>query len=361
MENNCNTYPNNKIEELNKYVENFENDINSMKDICEKINNWTERGIDLVSCHEPLNLQIESWKNTMNDIIEIFSNNILELKQYDDRISNEENINLEELSGSNIDKWSYLYNIYEKLYINLNKDIDILNNVINDLSKYNNLGVKLGNVNETINQQIDDIKNAISISLSGLEEIINKIKEESKKVLEEGEIIDDSENEENTNVLALYTTAHSDANTFYMYMHNNLNISWNPEVDGKNMEKHVTKVIYDSKSPLYDAEKGSDVYLTNTENQYKHLYYGYDKNDLIHENIDDTDYGILYADQSGYSYTINFFYSPLWQGFQYENFKNLMATKGQEYLGGQSSSEKLFVILSTEEISDFSGIKYRGE
>ena len=55
-----------KLEELNKYVENFENDINSMKDICEKINNWTERGIDLVSCHEPLNLQIESWKNTMN-------------------------------------------------------------------------------------------------------------------------------------------------------------------------------------------------------------------------------------------------------------------------------------------------------
>ena len=179
--------------------------------------------------------------------------------------------------------------------------------------------------------------------------------------MEEGEIIDDSENEENTNILALYTTAHSDANTFYMYMHNNQNISWNPEVDGKNIEKHVTKVIYDSKSPLYDAEKGSDVYLTNTENQYKHLYYGYDKNDLIHENIDDTDYGILYADQSGYSYTINFFYSPLWQGFQYENFKNLMATKGQEYLGGQSSSEKLFVILSTEEISDFSCIKYRGE
>ena len=231
MEKSDNTYPNDKIEELNKYVENFENDINSMKDICEKINDWTQRGIDLESCHQPLNLQIESWENTMNDIIEIFKNNIIELKQHDDRISNEENINLEELSGNNIDKWNYLYSIYEKLYVNLNKDIDILNNVINDLSKYDNLGVKLGNVNETINQQIDDIKNAISISLSGLEEIINKIKEESKKVLEEGEIIDDSENEENTNVLALYTTAHSDANTFYMYMHNNLNISWNPEVD----------------------------------------------------------------------------------------------------------------------------------
>ena len=74
--NNNNTYPNDKIEELNKYVENFENDINSMIDICEKINNWTERGIDLGSCNQPLNLQIESWKNTMNDIIETFSINI---------------------------------------------------------------------------------------------------------------------------------------------------------------------------------------------------------------------------------------------------------------------------------------------
>ena len=83
-----NKYPNDKITESYNYIENFQNDIDCMIDILDKINVWNSRGINLESCNDPLNNQIELWKNTMDDIINEFKNNIIILKKYDDRIQN---------------------------------------------------------------------------------------------------------------------------------------------------------------------------------------------------------------------------------------------------------------------------------
>ena len=68
-----NKYPHDKIFESYKYIENFQNDINCMVDILEKITIWNSRGINLESCNDPLNDQIESWKNTMNNL-KVFAN-----------------------------------------------------------------------------------------------------------------------------------------------------------------------------------------------------------------------------------------------------------------------------------------------
>lgn len=351
-------YPNEKISELNIYIENFNNDINSMITISEKINDWTNRGVHLESCCEPLQNQIDSWKNTMNNIIVNFKNNILELKKHDDRISDNDTINIDELTGTYVEKWNYLYNIYQNIFTNLKKDIEILNNVTNDLNKYNDLGVKLGNATDIINEQINDINKGIDNSLSDLDDIINMIKDESIKIKDVDEVIEEVSN---NNYLALYANASSDANSFSINLHANTNVNWNPEVDGNKISTYVTKVIFDNYSPLYDIEKGTSAILTNTETPYKYLYYGFDKNEMIKEEIDNTDYGIQYADQLGYSYTINLFYSPLWQSYHLDNFKCLMANKGQTYVGGQISIDKLYIVLATEEIINFSNITFNGE
>ena len=179
-----NKYPNDKIIESYIYIENFQTDIDCMTNILENITIWNNRGINLESCNEPLNNQIELWKTTMDNLINEFKNNITILKEHDDRIKNtgttsENTINIDVPEGSIMEQWQYLYDIYEKIYINLNEDIDILNNALADLNNYNKIGVELGNVNEVINTQITNITNGINESLTGLDNIINKINDES--------------------------------------------------------------------------------------------------------------------------------------------------------------------------------------
>ena len=65
----------------------------------------------------------------MNNLIEKFRNNIITLKELDDRINTENNINISEVEGSYVERWEYLYTMYNNLFQNLKSDVDILNNV----------------------------------------------------------------------------------------------------------------------------------------------------------------------------------------------------------------------------------------
>ena len=118
----------------------------------------------------------------MNSLIEQFKNNILQLKSVDDRIVNDLVISFDTLEGTNISKWGYLCNIYNTIYTNLKKDIQILENVANDISQYNNLGVQLGNAIETIYTQKSDIEQSIISSTQELDQIIHTIKQECGKI-----------------------------------------------------------------------------------------------------------------------------------------------------------------------------------
>ena len=300
-----NKYPSDKINELNKYMNNFNNDIKAMKLILEKINEWNNRGFNLTSSVNPLKNQIDEWEKTMTLLLD-FNNNLINLKKLDDTIDT--NIEIKNIKGSFIDKWNNFYNIYKNLFDNLNADITLLKKVKNDINKYQDLGVKLGDSINIINNQINDILDGINNSLINLDEIKEKIKEVSKKILIEEEL-----NEKNDNILAMYTNISRDSNTFLVYMNMNKELRWDPDTDGKNILKYVTKALIDSKSEsgLYNSDYGNNQYNTNTNTQFNYIYYGFDKNNMIEDQIDDTDYGISYQDQHGYQYTLTSFHKPL--------------------------------------------------
>tara|TARA_B100000902_G_C27321435_1_gene924872 strand:- start:3212 stop:4327 length:1116 start_codon:yes stop_codon:yes gene_type:complete len=368
-----NKYPNDKITESYNYIENFQNDIDSMIDILDKINIWNSRGINLESCNDPLNNQIELWKNTMDDIINEFKNNIIILKKHDDRIQNASDLsdtnlltNIDIPEGTIMEQWKHLYDIYEKIYINLNEDINILNNALTDLNNYNKIGVELGDVNEVINTQITNITDGINESLNGLDNIINKIKDESKKILTEEELAQISntvQNEEN-NYLALYARYNFSEVSSMLYFNaiDNSHLEWNAEVDGNNIMKNMTQVYLDKNSPIYDEEIGENMIQTNAKKPFKYLYYGFSKDDMNCINISQNHF-VQYADQHGYQRTITIYHdTPTVHGSHLtDQYKDMFTKYGKEYKGLSTTTDKLFIIYSADEITDFTNIKIRGE
>ena len=184
-----NTYPVEKITELNSYMVNFVHDIVTMEDTLEQLNKLSTRGIFVDTAIGPLTNQIREWKLEMDSLIEEFINNILNLKELDDRIETDTNTDIVNLEGSYEIKWQYLYTIYNKLFDNLRSDIDILNNVNVDINKYEQLGVKLGESQNLINDQVNNITHGITDSLNELDNIIEKVKNQSKKILTEDELL----------------------------------------------------------------------------------------------------------------------------------------------------------------------------
>lgn len=181
-----NKYPSNKIKELNSYMKNFNKDIEVMKLILEKINEWNNRGLNLNLSIETLNSQIDKWEKTMDSLLLDFNNNLLQLKKLDDRIDS--NIIIQNIDGSYIEKWENFYEIYKNLFNNLNSDIDLLEKIKNNFNNYQDLGVKLVESINIIDNQINNILDGINNSLINLDEIIEKIKDVSKKILTDEEI-----------------------------------------------------------------------------------------------------------------------------------------------------------------------------
>jgi len=173
----------NIINILNENINNFNDDVAQMKDINNKLNNWIDNGIiSLEASIIPLHDQIQLWCDIMDNILLLFKENLIELKKVDDRITNTENIIINDENYTNDQKWNYYFSIYRNLFLNLKKDINILDNVINDINKYNNLGVNLGDALDTINNQKLNIQKNIKISITGLKEITNILNIEATKI-----------------------------------------------------------------------------------------------------------------------------------------------------------------------------------
>ena len=149
-------YPIDKIEQLVIYIENFNNDINEMKEVYNKLSEWVNRGLDINLGIDSLNKQIENWEKTMEILIENFKQNILKLKDLDDRIETDENTQIvENKNMTYIDKWTHFYPIYKQIFSNLEKDMENLTNVNDIISNYENLGIKLGDAKNTISVKIN--------------------------------------------------------------------------------------------------------------------------------------------------------------------------------------------------------------
>lgn len=356
-------YPNEKITESYKYIENFQSDIDCMIDILEKITTWNNRGINLESCNDPLDNQIKLWKNTMKDLINEFKENITILKEHDDRIQNTNIINIEVPEGTMMEQWEYLYDVYKKIYVNLNEDVDVLSNALSDLNNYNKIGVQLGDVNDVINAQITNITNGINKSITGLDNIINKIKEESKKILTEDELAE-AVNEGNNNYLALFAKYNFSEVSSMLYFNaaENSHLEWDATVDGNNIKKNMTQVYYDKNSPIYNEELGENMIYTNTETPFKYLYYGFSKDDMncidIHQG-----FFVQYSDQHGYQREITIYHKTPYdnQPRLLDHYNDMFTKYGKEYKGLSTTPDKLLIIYSADEINDFTNIEFRGE
>lgn len=361
-------YPENDIEKLNEYVINFNDDVLEMKEILKKLNNWVSKGIDIESSIGPLNNQINTWESVMDDLIEKFKLNITILKDFDDRINSSNTIEINEQGNNYKERWEYLYSIYKNIFINLEEDIHILMNVLASLGNYRSLGVELGNSLTIVNNQINRITIAVSDSIKDLNNIIETIKKESKKIINNNEsnsyqntnqeVIHISEN----NYLGVYCRYNFSQVSSMLYFNQNPHINWDPEIDGEYISQYMTKIFFDKKSPKYNEEIGEKTVINNSPLRFKYIYYGFSKNKMTGIKLNQS--LLQYADQHGYQYTITVYHDSHIENTDLsleDKYKEEFINNGKEYKDFGSTYDKLYIVYSCEEISDFSNIYFRGE
>ena len=144
------------IEQSNEYLEkiknnlqNLSNDIESLKDVKNKITSWKYRGLQLDTLL--LDNQIEDYIKKKNDFEKETKDKTVKLSELDYKINP---------TKENIDKNNYL-EFYKICLENLKTDLDILNDAVNNLSKFKNLGVELGTAFNSIDEQKEEIFNTI--------------------------------------------------------------------------------------------------------------------------------------------------------------------------------------------------------
>ena len=145
------------IEESDKYLEtiknnllNIKNDIESLKVTKDNILSWKYRGLEIdISL---LDNQISDFENKIN----LFENETKNKSEILFNLDHKINPN-----DDKIDKSNYLQ-FYSACLHNLKKDIDLLNNAVENLSKFKNLGIKLGDAFEKIEEQKQNLINKIN-------------------------------------------------------------------------------------------------------------------------------------------------------------------------------------------------------
>lgn len=349
-------YPIEKANKLNIHIDDFINDIDYMTNVIDKLGEWESRGLSIGNSIESLNNQIEVWNLEMKELIQKFSDVIYSLKELDDRIDSKNSIEINLNDNSYKQQWLYLLDIYNQLFINLKNDVNILNSVNTDINKYKELGIKLGDATETIENQINNIDNGLNASLIDLDELIKDIEIYSKKILTDNEV---ETNIMKNNLLAVYSTISVGANTFLLYFNLNQQIQWDSIKDGTNILNHVKKALLSNKSEIYNDEIGDIHYNTESTELYNWIYYGFDKNNMIKARILNEGNGASYQDEHGYQMILNIFYDKSTNIL--EELKILFEQNNMNYSTGSDTKHKLYIVFSIEEISDFTNITFRGE
>ena len=146
---------------LRSNIINIKTDIESLENVLNQIESWKLRGIEIDTTL--LENQISYMKNELGNFNINFNKDYEELKIIDDKIKVKSTIE----NGDIID-------MYDLIIHNLLNDLEILNNVVKDLSGFRDLGVKLGDAFESIEQQKEIIKNKILNSETTLKEYVDK-------------------------------------------------------------------------------------------------------------------------------------------------------------------------------------------
>lgn len=137
------------IAHLHGNIQNINHDIASLQTILAQIESWKLRGIDIDTTS--LEQQIESLEKELATFYASFQKDYDALKAIDDQIRVEPN----DMKSDNV------LDMYECVICNLLTDIDILDNAVRDLSKFKDMGVKLGSAFESISEQKEMIKSTL--------------------------------------------------------------------------------------------------------------------------------------------------------------------------------------------------------
>ena len=182
---------NNKIEKSNipdycNYIDNLIKDRNLVEKTRHNITQLLSRGIDVQLCLQPICDQEDVCNNRVDNQLHHLRHELETLKRKDDRIKS--NINIDNLIHSLEDKsvvesFKIVIDIYDSLYLNLLEDIDVLNRAKQDILGYINLGLGLDDAVNTIDNEINDIKNVLCSSKERLDEHIKVAKDESNLIV----------------------------------------------------------------------------------------------------------------------------------------------------------------------------------
>jgi hypothetical protein len=144
------------IEKSNEYLlkiknnlQNVSNDIESLKDVKNKITSWKYRGLQLDT--SLLDTQIEDYIRKKSDFEKDTKDKAEKLSKLDYKINPIEDT---------IDRNNYI-EFYKICLNNLKTDLDILNDAVNNLLKFKNLGVELGSSFKSIDEQKEEIISTI--------------------------------------------------------------------------------------------------------------------------------------------------------------------------------------------------------
>lgn len=144
------------IEQSNEYLKNIKNnlqnlsnDIESLTDVKNKITSWKYRGLQLDTLL--LDNQIEDYIKKKINFEKETKDKAEKLSKLDYKINP---------TKVNIDKNNYL-EFYKICLSNLKTDLDMLNDAVNNLSKFKNFGVELGTAFKCIDEQKEEIINTI--------------------------------------------------------------------------------------------------------------------------------------------------------------------------------------------------------
>ena len=163
-----------------------DDDRNLIEETRLNISQLVSRGIDLQQCVQPLCDQEDVCNNRVDNQLHQLRYELETLKRKDDRIKS--NINIDNLIHSLEDKsfeesFKIVIDIYDSLYLNLLEDIDVLNRAKQDILGYINLGLGLQDAVNTIDNEINDIRNVLRSSKERLDGHIRVAKDESNIIV----------------------------------------------------------------------------------------------------------------------------------------------------------------------------------
>lgn len=166
-------------------IEDLLNDVLKLENVYNQMNEWGNNGIQVNLSIEPVLKQKENLIIKIEEYINQFKDIFFKLKEHDDRIVNQDDLTFDESEYVDFeieDKVNYLCQLYKKLHTNIKEDIDKLDSINDEISIYNNLGIKLGNATEIISEQKKILEGSIIESSQYFDKIITKSCEEKEKI-----------------------------------------------------------------------------------------------------------------------------------------------------------------------------------